>query len=297
MSITILSPLEDARLWTARVLFESPDPKKWFALGFCAWLSLLAGGGGGNFNWRADTFEEFGSLPELTPAWIVGIVAIVLVVLGLLVLLMWLASRGTFMFLDGVARDQVGIGAAWNEYAREANSLFRWQLLLSGGVVLLFLGIGLAWFWLVDGTVGAFGDRWPLALAAGLFFFGTMIVFGLVQFVIRELAVPIMYLRRSTLGPAWREAIGIVTRHPGSWILYILFRILVGLAVVVLTVLSMIFTCCIAALPYIGTVIRLPIHVFVKSYNLYFISQFGEGLERFAELGDAGVRDVAGVFE
>ena len=46
-------------------------------------------------------------------------------------------------------------------------------------------------------------------------------------------------------------------------------------------------TCCIAALPYIGAVILLPVYVFRRSYSIGFLSQFGPDYARFATLGAA----------
>jgi hypothetical protein len=35
-------------------------------------------------------------------------------------------------------------------------------------------------------------------------------------------------------------------------------------------------------IPYVGTVILLPAFVFLKSFDLYFVEQFGEGFRIFA---------------
>ena len=43
---------------------------------------------------------------------------------------------------------------------------------------------------------------------------------------------------------------------------------------------------------HVGTVIRLPLYVFVRSYNLYFLAQLGGDLERFGRLGDEGLAEV-----
>jgi hypothetical protein len=38
-------------------------------------------------------------------------------------------------------------------------------------------------------------------------------------------------------------------------------------------------------LPYIGTVLLLPLHVFVRAYSVYFLGQFVPEYARFATLG------------
>ena len=50
--------------------------------------------------------------------------------------------------------------------------------------------------------------------------------------------------------------------------------------------------CCLAALPYIGTVILLPVDVFWRGYSAYFIQQYG-----FPIFAGAGADDTAEVFE
>ena len=44
----------------------------------------------------------------------------------------------------------------------------------------------------------------------------------------------------------------------------------------IVAVLATCLTCCLVSLPYIGTVILLPILVFLRCYTLYFLEQFGE---------------------
>jgi hypothetical protein len=43
-------------------------------------------------------------------------------------------------------------------------------------------------------------------------------------------------------------------------------------------------TCCLAVLPYIGTVILLPIFVCLRAFGLFFIRQFGPDYDVFATL-------------
>jgi len=43
-------------------------------------------------------------------------------------------------------------------------------------------------------------------------------------------------------------------------------------------------TCCIAAIPYVGTVILLPLYVFLAAYPLLFARQFGPDWDAWANL-------------
>jgi hypothetical protein len=46
--------------------------------------------------------------------------------------------------------------------------------------------------------------------------------------------------------------------------------------------IAMCATCCITALPYIGTVILLPAFVFMRCYTLSFLERFGPDWRLFA---------------
>lgn len=52
-------------------------------------------------------------------------------------------------------------------------------------------------------------------------------------------------------------------------------------------------TCCLAALPYIGTVILLPVYVCLRGYGLFFIRQFGPDYDVFTAVGQSPLPPVA----
>ena len=47
---------------------------------------------------------------------------------------------------------------------------------------------------------------------------------------------------------------------------------------------TLVCTCCLVIVPYVGTVILLPLHVFVRSYSLCFLAQFGPDYAPFASM-------------
>ena len=53
---------------------------------------------------------------------------VVVVCLGLGLLVLWLNSRGKFMFLHCVALDKAEVSIPWNQFAAEGNSLFLFRL-------------------------------------------------------------------------------------------------------------------------------------------------------------------------
>jgi hypothetical protein len=100
-----------------------------------------------------------------------------------------------------------------------------------------------------------------------------------------DMVVPIMYLRGGTCVAAWREFWGLLAVYPGQFALYILFQIAMAMAIGAIIVTAILVTCCIAAcflaLPFVGTVLMLPILVFKRAYSLYFLAQFGPQYDVF----------------
>jgi hypothetical protein len=71
----------------------------------------------------------------------------------------------------------------------------------------------------------------------------------------------------------------------GVFILYFLFQIVLAMAIGVIVFGAVIITCCIAGclmlLPYLGTVLLLPVLIFKRCYSLYFLAQFGRDYDVF----------------
>ena len=71
--------------------------------------------------------------------------------------------------------------------------------------------------------------------------------------------------------------------------LYVLIRFIISLVVVLIALTICCMTCCIVLLPYLGTVITLPLWVFKRCYSLYFLGQFGPDFSPIAAPGAAPV--------
>ena len=76
--------------------------------------------------------------------------------------------------------------------------------------------------------------------------------------------------------------VGFVSSHPGPVLLYMLFFMLLAVAMVMISCALTCATCCIAAIPYIGTVILLPIPVTLGAFSLLFLRQFGPNYDVWA---------------
>jgi hypothetical protein len=300
MSVTL--PVGRAMDRVKKVLFQPFDAGRWFVIGFCAWLAYLGEGrglasgfnyGGHNGHGRQsirDGFEQARDYVMHNIAWIAPLaVALILVSLSVWLVVMWLSSRGRFMFLHCVAVNAAEVRVPWARFGHAANSLFLFRLVISliGLVVMLPLVGGL--LLVVMGMV--FRDAVSpggLLLAVVLVFviIAAGIAFWIIGRLTRDFVVPLQFLRRSRCLDAWRELGGLLRGNIGNVVLYFLFRILLAIAITVIVVGVVLVTCCIAgclfALPYLGTVFLLPILVFERAYSLHYLAQFGPHYDVFA---------------
>jgi len=289
MPISVADPITPAIERTKKVLFQPFEFSKWIHLGFCAFLAYL-GEGGANVpsfqgNWGGGgqggpNFDEIHTkiMDNLTLIVVIAVAAVLfLFVLG--VVFTWLGSRGKFMFIDGIVHNRGDVVQPWREFRREGNSLFGFRILFGLGsfaVFLLVIAIALALAW-GDIQAKAFGAGALAGLLLGLcLVLVVALVQGVVILFLVDFVVPIMYLRRLRVLEAWR-----VFRHEllagraGTFVLYFLFKILISMVVGFMAATLVLCTCCIAVIPYVGSVILLPVLVFNQSYPLYFIEQFG----------------------
>jgi hypothetical protein len=304
-AVSVTAPVGLAIEHVKRMLFRPFDLGKWFVVGFCAWLALLTEGGGGgrmNFNFplgerrggQVDPAAEFAKAKEYVLAnlnWIVPVAIVVLVLaLAVGVLLLWLSSRGKFMFLHCVALNRAEVAAPWNHYGRQANSLFTVRLLLALAGTALALPLLAVVGWMAFRMFranGVLGPELAWAILAGLGFFVACLVFGIIGKLLDDFVVPLMALRHLRCREACREFWGMLRARPGDFGLYLLFSVVLGIALGVITIVVLLCTCCfclLAALPYIGTVILLPLFVFSRSYSLFYFAQFGPAFDVFAQL-------------
>ena len=291
--IEIFAPFSEAFDLTKRILFQPFDLAKWLTIGFAAFLAGLADGTRVNpgfnvpdFSGRAQSHNvDFGALGDQIDTWLVGgvIAAIIIVVLVLVVLFMWLGSRGRFMFIDCIVGNRGAIAQPWREYQREGNSLFLWSLTISA-VSLLLLGLfalPIAIPYLTAGEFGDFGVGTVIYMIAAAVCF---ILMGIVVWIITWFMAPVMYRQRCNAFTAFNAVLRLIGSEPAPFILFVLFSIVLLIAGALVSCLVTCFTCCLAALPYIGTVILLPLYVFYYAYTLLFLRQFGPEYDAWANV-------------
>ncbi len=268
-------------------MFRPFDIKKWFVLGFCAWLAQLGtGGGGGGAKWNVPDEDTAWRELEQVQNWFathlelaIGL-AVLLVLSGILlwVLLTWLSSRGKFLFLDGVVHNRGAVVEPWNRFRTLGNSLFGLRLVL---LILAVITIGVTVAFVVFSyrVIGFDEDDPSLAAIVLVGVWVALIValafaFVLVGMAVNDFFVPIMWLRGCRALDAWPELRALLYANLGIFVLYVLVKIVIAVAIGFLVCVAVCATCCIAAIPYLGTVLLLPLFVFHRSYSIDFLSQF-----------------------
>ena len=291
--IDVLAPFAAAFDLTKAVLFQPFDLAKWLTIDFAAFLAGLADVSRVNPGFRLPDFnarwqtqnEELEAVRDQLGSWITVPLIAMLVVIGLavLVLLMWLGSRGRFMLIDCIVRNRGAIAAPWREFRREGNSLFLWSLAIAGASLVLtaIFALPLLLPYLTRGEFGEFGTGTMIYLVVVL---AVLIVAGLAIAVVTWFMVPIMYRQRCSAPAAFVAVTRLITSDPAPFIFYILLALVTLIGASLLSCVAVCLTCCLAAIPYVGTVILLPIYVFHYAYGLLFLRQFGPEYDVWANL-------------
>jgi len=291
MTISVLDPISSAINRTKLILFQPFNIGKWFVLGFCAFLAyLFESGGGGGFPgqqgrgsggpWGNTSGQDVISWIQsnLSSIIIIGVIVVVVIV-ALTALVTWIKSRGTFMFIDGIILNRAAVVEPWKSFRDLGNSLFGfWFLFAVIGVILVFvsitIGFAIAWPDIVAGDIGASAIL-GIIIGAGLIAVISFIL-AIVKVLLIDFVAPTMYLRGEHVMAAWSTVRQeLLADQFGTIVLYFLMKILIALVMGVIAFFATCLTCCIVGIPYIGTVILLPLYVFHRSYSLYFIEQYG----------------------
>jgi hypothetical protein len=278
------------------ILWRPFDLAKWLVLGFSCWLAGLAdSAGGGGWKWIADEndfpgrhniYSGRGSYEEIGEAliWLPLIFIIIMAVAAIFLLVLWLSSRAKMIYLDNVVHNRAQIVEPWNRLRTLGNSLFLWRVafaVVSGLIVLVLLLI----FFAPAATFSFSEALSGLSYAAMIFGIIIMICFGFVAafvaLMLEAFVIPIMYKFDLKATEAWSYLLPWLKARPWQFVLYAIFVFALVFAFVCLFALACVLTCCIVALPYVGTVILLPFYVTYRIFSLEFLAQFDPNFDVF----------------
>jgi hypothetical protein len=299
MSIQYFAPLTHSFDRMKHALFNPMDLRKWFVVGFAAFLAGLTDAQfNGSFfsNWKgqekpADIF----SLPQNIwewlqqhPLWIVAIAVIIFLAIVIGVLLSWVSARGKFVFLDNIVHNRMLIAAPWHEYRLEANSFFLWNLLfgvISAAICLPYL---IYCFISLKNTYDASHDGMALIVPLLLCALGMIVIiclFGFIFLMLNAFVAPIMYRDRIRTGPAIEKFLPLLTSSFLYFLGYAFFLIFLALGIGMAIIFAGCATCCIGfvllMIPYINAVILLPVSYTLRAFSIEFLEQFGPEYQVF----------------
>ena len=310
LTVSVIDPIGPALEKVKMILFKPFELRKWFVIGFCAWLAFLGSGGGsgghggGRGGRPPGIHEGFGQAKVFVIenlAWIIPVaLTVVVLIIVLWLVFTWLSSRGRFMFLHCVAENKAEVKVPWTKFRQHAYSLFLFRIVLG---LIGFAAIGLPLL-LVGGLIAIMVAGNIPGVAAvlgfvmiGLIIFAISITLFLVGKFTMDFIVPIMFLRTASCVAGWREFLTILSVNKARFVLYILFQIVIAIAIGAIISIGFCIGCCLCCvsvlllIPYIGTVILLPVLVFKRAYSLLYLQQLGPEFDVFNPETEMAIAD------
>lgn len=287
-----MRPLETAWGRTRKALLDAPfDLERWLVVGFAAWIARLGENGAGASFSRRFSHPTPGDSVALVrnglawiaahPLWLaIGAFGVV-VGLAIGIALLWVSSRGKFVFLDDVLRDRAAVVEPWKRFAREGNSLFLWRLAFA---FVTFVVIGLL---AVPWLLAILAWTRTGAFALGLAGFAAMplvlvvvVVAAYVQGFLENFVVPLQYRYGGTTTQAWRLFLPLLGANLGTFLAWGLLWVGLLLAIALAIVVAGLLTCCVGFLvlmiPYVNAVVLLPVTYTLRGYGPALLAEFGE---------------------
>ncbi len=293
--VSVVTPISQAWARMVRVCFMPFDIGKWFMLGFSAFLSGL---------WATlwqylqhalqvlplDQIIVFPQSGQTTAGYLQQHGPIMVMSLGVAFVVMFVlyafttffAARGSLMFLDGLVHNRGDLKKPWRRFAPAGNALWLFKVV----VTFVFWVINFATLagavWLVWPDIVAqlpgVRSQWALIVALPILTLNWLLYLkGMV--ITYDFIVPMMlHDADEGLGP-WRAWKLWLTRflkgHLWSIVLFYLMRGVFMMAISSITLLACCFTCGLAGLPYLSSVVLLPVIAFDRLYSAYYVQQFG----------------------
>jgi hypothetical protein len=300
MTVGFIEPLRRAFHRMRSALFQPFQLEKWIYVGFASWIAGWGVGGGYGYNWNfpgrpnrsgsqdpervvRDVLEQFWTIVS-DPAFLPFLLAFVVAAIALGTVLLWLHSRGEFVFIDAVVHDRRAIVAPWNALADQGNSLFVWRLLF--GLLVFGAFAAIVAFSLAVTCRGQLPLSWrdvpwaSLFLLAGALWFPLFLVTAYVGHFLTQFVTPIMYRDRVTASEAWGRFLVVFRQRPGTFLSFGLFSVGLSIAIVIALIPAILLTCCLLGcfllIPFVGTVMWLPVSYALRAFGPEFLAQFGE---------------------
>ena len=225
--------------------------------------------------------------PTLSSVSVLLAIPILLIGTALMILILWLASRGRFMFISALTDSsrELSIAEKWRESRAPGNSFFQWMLPAAFGTMLFTAAIGLGFFCILNPILGILQTD-PVSAALALSLFLTFCLLLPVIFVLATFLEfgPLLMLRRKiTVWPAFKQILALIFSHILPLLKYYIFLIALYLGVGICLLIVMVLTCflcclwlAILYLPFLWVLLFLPLLTLKQYFIMEFAKQFGD---------------------
>jgi hypothetical protein len=302
VNISYTEPLSRAWNRMKRMLFRPFHIEAWFVLGASAFLANLFQHSGSLFNWNGGAWKprEHGVDIQSSqqamdrvretmmrvfekPMVLAGIMMLLVFALVAGLVLAWVSARAEFVFLDCVATRRARFAAPWRRYGGLGRSLFLWRAAFSFTYLAPILAFGLPFTHtlITIFTTGTFSlpNIAAMVLGASIALL-LLLVIGWFSMLMDAFVVPLMYRYEEGSRAAWRRFWPLLSRQGGHFLAYGVFYVVLLIVTSIGLVIAGLGTCCIGLvlmiIPYVGSVVLLPVHVTARGLGPEFLAQFGE---------------------
>jgi hypothetical protein len=282
-----LDAFQSALAHTRRDLFPFRF-ERWVTLGFLAFLDqcgrraglgfnlpTLGDGGGGGGGDGAGGLEWLAAHALIVAAVAAGALTVLVVVAAVV---LWVNSRGVFMYVDAVATGRAEVGRPWAEHASRASSYFAWSFGLAMAILVLVL-LALAAGAVVGIAVARAEGTWWLGIGVlVLLVFGLLAVLvaaSLVALGLRDFVAPLQLATGLSAGGALRTLGALVRAQAGAFALYLLLKLVFSAVLALAMLLAACLTCCCALLPLVSQTLFQPAFHLERGWSLYLLRQMG----------------------
>lgn len=253
--------------WAATVTFRPFNPKKWLILGF---VSFMAGymASGCNLNLPKEKYQQTNKKAEAAevsgltfsnstasqikeqsptafekrlknffrqtaPSVIIAIIITSgIIILAILILMMWLSSRFSFIFLENVVKNDASIRIPFRTHKEIGNSLFLFSLVLALiFIVLLGIIIFMLFFALIK--MGVFGKTPTMGflkifltcLPFGILLFLIIFIAAIIGLITQDFVLVAMFKDRLKIRQAWKRVLDIIRENKVETTIYLLLKV------------------------------------------------------------------------
>jgi hypothetical protein len=251
-------------------------PFQWGVWLRIALIALFIGGGGG-FNLPGSSFDDVsdtglapGSFPDPGPDMLGLILLLAGVVLLLALIWMFVGSILQFVFVDCLTSGQILLTRTFRERSGKGVRLFLFNI----GIALIFIFIiaALALIFFLPMMGGAPpGDA--LMISKLLLFLFLMLLLlipiVLIALITTDFVVPVMVRDDCGVIAAWRQVAGLLASEWKQAVVYVLAKVVLGIAAFILMVIVLLIAVLITAIPFV--ILGFALVVVFKGINAMFL--------------------------